>query len=194
MRILLRNVSVRYGDRFVNFRSRRISWKDREMSVKNGNIIHHNDDRTHVRSEKKWDMYAARLLTAMEEKEQQSRLSSCRILVLGFDMEGFVRIRDLLRQLYVLSVAAAPNIKQLGSIESMNLDFTHIILNFDAFIDIEHGVGALLEFRQAVPDIKIIICSSNVNGDDFGTERNCICDTTLRFPVSMRSIRAAIEA
>jgi hypothetical protein len=164
------------------------------MSVKMRNTLHHKEDRTDVRSEKKWDIYAERLLTAMEEKEHQSRLSSCRILVLGFDMEGFVRIRDLLRQMNVLAVAAAPSIKQLGSIERMNLDFTHVILNFDAFIDTEHGVGALLEFRQAVPDVKIIICSSNVNGDDFGTERSSICDATLRFPVSLRSMRSAIEA
>jgi hypothetical protein len=144
-------------------------------------------------AEKKWDMYAHRLISISEKIEKAAKFSDARVLLLGFHADELRAVRGVLCRLGVMAVATAPNVNLIEKITFMNLDFTHIFVNFDGFADTESGIEALITFRQSVSDVKVIICSSNVRGDDFGSERSCIGAATLRFPLTLTSVRTAFS-
>lgn len=118
-----------------------------------------------------------------------------RVLLIGFTGPQLCEIRQTLRAIRVSATAAASNVGQLQDVAEMGLGFTHVLVNFDAFDDVEAGVDALMAFRSAAPELVVVVCSEMVSGDDFGTERARICDATLKLPTSAtRLARGLVSA
>jgi len=120
--------------------------------------------------------------------------SDARVLLVGFPQKHLAGLRRDLRDLGVRATAAAPSVRQLPDVAGMGLAFSHVIVHFDAFEDVEAGVNALYDFRRSSPGMVVIACSEFVSGDDLGGERAAICDATLRLPVSTPRLRDGFAA
>lgn len=69
-----------------------------------------------------------------------------------------------------------------------------MIINLDAFSDIDVAIDLLLSFRKQRPDVIVLIASTDVIKDDLGSERIRICDVTLRMPISSQRLLGGLEA
>lgn len=137
---------------------------------------------------------ATRLWSGAAERMDAGVLADARVLLLGFRPEHLSNLRESLRGLGVHVTAAAPSVLQLPNVAEMGLAFSHVLVHFDAFDDVESGVDALADFRASAPRMIVVACSALVSGDDLGSERFPICDATLRLPVSTPRLREGLVA
>lgn len=135
-----------------------------------------------------------RLLERLENGADARPLGDARFLLAGFDPPTARSLRRELRTLQVRLAATCPGVHQLPDIAGMGRTFDSLIVNMDAFSDLETGVDTLLDFRRRASDVVVILISSRVAADDLGTGRAPICDATLRHPVSPERLRIALLA
>lgn len=121
-------------------------------------------------------------------------LGQARVLMLGFPPEHLVDLREGLRSLGVRVTAASPSVRQLSNLAENSMGFSHILVNFGAFEDLEAGVDALAAFRAGAPEIVVIACSTRRHADDIVSARGRHCDATLRLPVSTPRLRDGLLA
>lgn len=119
-------------------------------------------------------------------------LDTGRALLFGFSPEDLSVLREDLRGMGFRVAAAATRADQILDLSGMSGIFSHILLNFDDFPDVETGVSALLSFRSEMPDVVVVLLSRQVAGDDLSLERATICDATLRLPVTRQRLLAGI--
>lgn len=129
----------------------------------------------------------------VDEGMKMRAIFCARVLLVAFSPEQLQGLRDYLRGMGVHVTAATPNVKQLPDVGRMGTGFTHILINFDAFDDLETGVEVLSAFRKHFGHV-LILCSAQVASDDLGSERSAICDATLRSPVTPERLRLALRA
>lgn len=141
---------------------------------------------------KNWDALACRLVSLMDGRSPTTRIADARVVLVGFGFDHLRALREGLIRTGVLGIAAAPSVAQLSQLAAMKLNFTHVFVNFDAFTDVITGVDELLIFRKAASKLNVVLCTATAKGDDFGSERKCICDATLRLPANARSLRCAL--
>jgi hypothetical protein len=134
------------------------------------------------------DLAADVFARAIRQQTTESHVKA-RVLLLGFQGDDLADLRNALRQSGVTTTAAIGSVKRLPEFATMQQAFSHILVNLDAYEDIEDGVNALLEFRAAARGFVVILCSAKVSGDDFGTERAAICEATFRLPVSISALQ-----
>lgn len=138
---------------------------------------------------------ADRLQAKVERKLVTDSFLETRVLLIGFTGRDLHEMRQTLRAIRVSATAAVSDVGQLRDVAVMGLGFTHVLVNLDAFDDVEDGVDALLDFRAAAPELVVVVCSAMVSGDDFGSERARICDATLKLPASAtRLARGLVSA
>lgn len=134
-----------------------------------------------------------RFFHRLDEETRLRPLSSARVLLVAFSPEQLGELRDHLRTAGVDVTAATPNVKQLSNAGEMGAAFTHILVNIDAFDDLETGIDVLSAFRKRFSHV-VVLCSAHVADDDLGSERSTICDATLRLPVSPKRLRQGLSA
>lgn len=120
--------------------------------------------------------------------------------LVGFDASDLTSTKKLLRDAGVRRIAVFSDIPQLYEVIDRpkyltNEDelLSHIFVNLDSFDCLDTGVDILLDLRKICKSVRIVLTSSHVSGDDFGGERNSICDATLSFPLGATSLRMAIR-
>lgn len=116
-------------------------------------------------------------------------LSNLRIALIGFTGKDLSRMRDLMSAVGVASCSSNSNVSALGDLDVGNGAHTHVIVNLEAFDTILDAVIKLLDFREAERYIKLLLVSRNVQADDLGSERNTLCDATLKMPFSLTRLR-----
>jgi hypothetical protein len=134
----------------------------------------------------------AELWRKMKAKFDDQKFDGVRVLGLGFEQDERTSLRNGLRFIGVKATAIAPSVAQLKSVPAMGLAFTHVVVNIDAYESVEDAVAALIDFRIQSPITTVIAVSARVADDDFGTDRNAICDVTLRLPLTERRIRRSL--
>lgn len=130
-----------------------------------------------------------RIWSRLTGYSDEANFRNARVLVLGCEAEERASLRDSLRQIGVKVVAVAASSTKLPNLAEMGKSFTHVIFNVDAQDSVDDAVTALMDFRRRLPDVVVIAVSFKVGADDHGQERNAICDTTLRLPVTERRLR-----
>lgn len=70
---------------------------------------------------------------------------------------------------------------------------TRIVVIDDESFDLYELVEKLLSLRVSFPDVKVILLSGSVSGDDFSATRAPICDVTLKKPISPKRLASAME-
>ncbi|PZX45715.1 hypothetical protein LY56_01740 [Roseinatronobacter thiooxidans] len=116
-----------------------------------------------------------------------------RAALMGFDHGSAARLREICAQLKVTHCAEFASVQILCNPGAMQAHDV-IILNVDAFEDVVQAVDVLHHFRASLPSIAVILISSAVRGDDFGSERLPICDATLRAPATLPRLKGAFRA
>lgn len=72
------------------------------------------------------------------------------------------------------------------------IDF--LIVDGDYLADTEDTVDFCMQVRRALPELRIILISSEVRGHDLTCERMMACDATLKLPISRRCLAGGAEA
>ncbi|PXW67358.1 hypothetical protein C7964_10777 [Loktanella sp. PT4BL] len=82
----------------------------------------------------------------------------------------------------------------LSEVTPAEIGTTYLLVNVDVIGELEDAVDELISFRKKWPNTVVIMISSFVLSDDFGTYRQLICDATLRSPISKRRVKSALLA
>lgn len=127
---------------------------------------------------------AERLEHVATRKLLAEAFEQTRFLLLGFEGEDLYVLQQKMRSIGICGGAPAFSVCQIDRASEMGLNFTHVLVNLDAFDSIEAAVEALITFREKTPDLIVVAFSEMTSGDDFGSERAAICDATLKLPVS----------
>jgi hypothetical protein len=134
------------------------------------------------------DTPLSRLNSAAVDGVADVHVSDARILIIGFGHPDASAITRMLRDAGTKSCATCTNVKQLSDVSAMRGAFTHVIVNLDAFEDIDDAVTALMIFRLRQKNIVVILISDAVAQDDLLPDRKRLCDATLRAPVSFNRL------
>ncbi len=67
------------------------------------------------------------------------------------------------------------------------------LIDGDANPDLGHTIDVCLRMRTLVPDLPLILLSSQVSSDDLTSERAAICDVTLRTPLTYASFARGVN-
>lgn len=129
--------------------------------------------------------YPERLEDKAAKALRSNTFQHTRVLLIGFTPRHLSDTIYNLRSIGVAATASLSNVHHLHNVSDVGVGFTHVLVNIDAFDDIEAGVEALMAYRSSAPDLIVLICSEMVGGDDFGSERVRICDATLKLPISL---------
>lgn len=134
-----------------------------------------------------------KLLRKASRKLDDNPLAGSSFLLLGFGQTDAISIREQMRRLGAPVTATCSDIAQIADVPGMGAAFNGVVVNIDAFDDLDEAVDALLEFRIRAPRMIVILVSAKVANDDFGCERRPIGDVTLRAPVSERRLQQALH-
>ncbi len=125
-----------------------------------------------------------RLETLAAQERVANSFQDTRALLVGFSNGNLLDIRDKLRSVGLAATSSMSDIRRIGDISELRSEFGLVIVNFDAFPDMDEAIDAMLQLRADTPELSVVAVSEMVNGDDFGNERAPICDVTLKLPVS----------
>lgn len=125
---------------------------------------------------------ADRLWNELETRLGMQKVRDISAIFVGFKGEQSDALLSQLRELGVGQTASMEGIEGLRDHTHQWSAFDVIIVNHDAFDDALDAVDTLAEFRKKVREKRVILISSFVGGDDFGSERKSICDMTLKAP------------
>ncbi|WFE73792.1 hypothetical protein [Roseinatronobacter sp. S2] len=103
------------------------------------------------------------------------------------DMQNWVY--DLLR-VNIMAVSYSERALEWLTTSGISLDF--VIVDVEHLGGVHKAINFCLTIRKALPDMKIILISDEVSGDDFGSERKSVCDGTLMKPISQTRLLDAI--
>lgn len=136
---------------------------------------------------------ADRLWRALEHKLAQTPLGAAHVLCVGFCGDDLQALRKFSRLAGARLTAGAASVSQLGD-HALLQNYHYFLVNLDAFPDAETAIESLLAFRAWRPEAVVLLCSREVCGDDFGTERAMITDATLRLPATLERFTRAVFA
>ncbi|MBI1172342.1 hypothetical protein GC209_13150 [bacterium] len=140
------------------------------------------------------DRLAGRIDMGMTMGRGDAHVANARVLVMGFENNYLGALINMLRDAGLRSCATCKNISQLEDVSAMRGAFTHVIVNLDAFDDMDEAVSRLLLFRRRRQDTVVILISDAVKKDDLLPDRKWICDATLRAPVSPNRLCDGLSA
>lgn len=136
----------------------------------------------------------SRLWSDLNTRLDQGRWGDLRVLALGFDQDDIEWLRSCLRTIGVRHICAERTMGRLLDVSDVACPFSLVIVNLDGFQSLGAAVDALLAFRKRVPGVVVIAASSQVADDDLGSERDAICDVTLRLPLTELRLRHGLIA
>lgn len=128
------------------------------------------------------DTLSKRLLLAFGKNDKPVAISGPRVLLVGFDARESAALGQMFNAIGVTTIETVACLNEVPEVVG---DFTHLIVNADAFRDVDDAVASLLPFRKAGTDCVVILTSHMIGGGDLGSERLPICDVTLKYPVSL---------
>jgi CheY-like chemotaxis protein len=123
-------------------------------------------------------------------RSDEISVGNMRVLCIGCDWD----CRTWLKHIGVHAVVIAPDVSQLLSLTQTGDDFSHVVLNLDAYESTEDAVEALLDFRARSRTIVVIALTALASSDDLGSERSAICDATLRLPLTGQRLEQGLIA
>lgn len=116
------------------------------------------------------------------------------VAVLGFGVSATGSISEMLRDHGMLPYACISRPGTQDRLATIPDWVSHVVVNIDAFRDTGEAVDCLIAFRQQRPSVRVVAVAQSCTGDDFGSERQMICDATLRAPVSPSRLAAAFRS
>lgn len=114
------------------------------------------------------------------------------ILFIGFNSDERKVLRDYLQFCPTRANTFATTVSQLYYFIDMKSSFSHLIINFDNFQEVEQGIDLLKVFRKRNSETAIILVSSTIAEDDFAVEQELLCDVALRKPTTLCRLRRAL--
>jgi hypothetical protein len=128
------------------------------------------------------------------ERMSRKPFANMSAVIVGFHDGYLYDVRHIVAGLDFKVTARLRNVENLVALADAELGFSVVIVDIDAFDDIETAVDSLVEFRRKAPSSVVVLVSSKVGGDDFGSERLPICDVTLRAPLSAERLKQAVSS
>jgi len=139
----------------------------------------------------------AKLQRFLNKSGPSQRSASFLVSAVGFEAEFALQLSEMLERMGLGLLRAALDVDQLTELARLEQLLSYLFVNVDSFADVENAVNELLVFRKLRPEVIVIIISRNFLVDDLGSDRKCICDVSLRAPVSFarfkRGVLTALE-
>ncbi len=139
------------------------------------------------------DSMLGRLVVKTKAREELPLLNDRDFLLVGFNELDLLDLQGQMRDLGVGSIAVSRDVKKLHSWPQERKSCSGVVVNLDAFSDLDDALDCLIDFRIKSPGTIVILVSYFAGHDDFGAERRILCDVTLRAPVSVRRLEIALR-
>ena len=120
-----------------------------------------------------------RLMSKVARIEASASISDYEILLIGFEGHSLGKIREICTFADVKITASVGNSAHLSKAASLKHLFTHIIVNTEAFGSSNDAIREILKVRSELVDIALLIVSPSTLTDDYGSERDMLCDGTF---------------
>jgi AmiR/NasT family two-component response regulator len=131
---------------------------------------------------------------AVVRNRPDEHIANARFVLIGFADREAVSLSAMLREAGAKSCASSKDVAKLREAADMGEAFSHIVVNLDAFDDMDDAVSALLFFRMRQKEVVVILISDTVKQDDLFQERKWICDATIKAPLSMKRLSDGLLA
>lgn len=138
------------------------------------------------------DSIEDRLFSEMNIREATETCLDFKVLFVGFEGDFLGLVRDLFRSVGVSVAASCRSFDRLPDLTEIGEGFTHLVVNAEAFEAAENALGRLMHFRRQLDGVAVLVLSPRAVGDDFGTERDAICDGTVSVPLSTERVKEAL--
>ena len=116
-----------------------------------------------------------------------------RTCIMGFAASDSAALIDYLEGAELSPNAFSASADDIQDIATTHETISMLVVNGDAFGDVSCAVDALKNLREIRPSMAVVLVSSKVSGDDLSADRKAICDATLRAPMTMARLSAAID-
>ncbi len=137
---------------------------------------------------------ASELWRELEKRIEMRQPSYISAILVGFEPEERMLLLSQLRQIGVGQTASLSDSRALNGNDDLWSSFDLVLVNHDNFEDCAEAVDTMVQFRKKFPNNRVVLISTQVKGDDFGSERLPICDATLRAPATIERLRASLLA
>lgn len=134
---------------------------------------------------------ATELFDRIEGMPSKGSLYGRTLLVLGAKPECLQFFRGWLADLGVSVARVQTHQDVLGWLERNPTSKALVLINADSLDDSDALCDIGFALRESVPDLPLIVTSSNVAASDFSTLRMQLCDVTLKAPASESSFQQA---
>ena len=139
------------------------------------------------------DGMLGKLMVKTKAREDLPLLNEKDFLLVGFEELDRLDLQGQMRDLGVGSIDVARDVKTLRRWPRERQSCGGVVVNLDAFSDLDDALDCLIDFRIKSPGTIVILVSYFVGSDDFGAERQILCDVTLRAPVSVSRLEIALR-
>lgn len=139
------------------------------------------------------DGMLGKLMVKTKTREKLPALNDRDFLLVGFNELDLLDLQGQMRDLGVGSISVAQDVKRLLDWPRGRKTYGGVVVNLDAFSDLDEALDCLIDFRIKSPGTIVILVSYFTGGDDFGAERRILCDVTLRAPVSVKRLEIALR-
>lgn len=139
------------------------------------------------------DVLADRLFDALDARLACTPLCQARVLLVGFTAQDRAELRRFVRLAGARMTAATASTAALADDPGL-CHYSHLLVDLDAFPDLEDAVETLCAYRERHPGQIVILLGRELTGDDHGTERAPIADASLRLPVNLPRLTRALFA
>lgn len=127
----------------------------------------------------------------LEPPKEDSRLERARVRLVGPYNSPLVSCMDWLRD-RVAGVSLSRLQDACAMPESAAQQQLILILDLDAFGDLEEAIDWLLDLRSHRPEVVVLAASADFRSDDFSRERLAIADASLKLPASRSRLMSGL--
>lgn len=137
---------------------------------------------------------ASDLFGRFGRKSANTALEGYTLLVLGAKPECLQYFRGWMNDFGGVTIRVQKHEEALTWLKRNPAAKAMLLINSDALEDVDALCDIGFALRAAVPDLPLIVTSSNVAASDFSTLRMHLCDVTLKAPASESSFKQACLA
>lgn len=133
-----------------------------------------------------------RLFETLDARSQATGDVDWKVLLVGFKDYALTTMRQKCEEAGVELIASFGSPHNLTHLSDIKGSFTHIIVNEDAFPSVDVAITRLLDIRPMVTDTALLLVTNRSRIDDFGCERDSLCDGTLGGFLTSQRLRSGL--
>lgn len=128
-----------------------------------------------------------------DRPQSAGQIAGLQVLVAARQVEGLSGLLDRFRLAGARVAMGAELGAMLARIVANPNMCGCLVVQIDGFGEIEDIVDQVMAFRRNAPGVPLILISTGFRQDRLGAERLALCDVSLRDPVNLGQVQAAVD-